>query len=61
VATYAGRVAATPARAAELILTGLRHAPAMDLDTTLEWEANAIAMILSTPEAKAAFRPREVV
>ena len=33
----------------------------MDLDTTLEWEANAIAMILSTPEAKAAFRPKEAV
>jgi len=61
VAAYAARVAATPARAAELILTGLRHAPTMDLDTTLEWEANAIAMILSTPEAKAAFRPKEAV
>jgi 2-(1,2-epoxy-1,2-dihydrophenyl)acetyl-CoA isomerase len=55
---YARRLSATPPRALELILTGLRHSPAMDLDTTLEWEANAIAMILSTPEARAAFRPK---
>jgi enoyl-CoA hydratase/carnithine racemase len=61
VAEYARRVSATPARAAEMILTGLRHAPLMDLDTTLEWEANAIAMVLSTPEARAAFRPKEAV
>ena len=33
----------------------------MDLDTTLEWEANAIALALSTPQARAAFRPREAV
>ncbi len=58
---YARRVAATLPRAAELILTGLRHAPTMDLDTTLEWEANAIALALSTPQASAAFRPREAV
>ena len=58
---YARRVASTLPRAAELILTGLRHAPQMDLDTTLEWEANAIALALSTPQARAAFRPREAV
>jgi 2-(1,2-epoxy-1,2-dihydrophenyl)acetyl-CoA isomerase len=57
---YARRVSATPPRALELILTGLRHSPSMDLDATLEWEASAIAMILSTPEARAAFRPRAV-
>ena len=54
---YARRVAATLPRAAELILTGLRHAPTMDLDTTLEWEANAIALALSTPQARARLPP----
>ena len=38
-----------------LILTGPRHSPLMDLDTALEWEAQAIAMALSTPEAREAF------
>lgn len=52
---YANRVSSIPPRVSELILTGLRHAPVMDLDTTLEWEANAIAMAVSTPEARAAF------
>lgn len=52
---YVKRVSATAPRVSELILTGLRHAPVMDLDTTLEWEANAIAMAISTPEAREAF------
>jgi 2-(1,2-epoxy-1,2-dihydrophenyl)acetyl-CoA isomerase len=58
---YARRLAATLPRAAEMILTGLRHAPEMDLATTLEWEANTIALALSTPQARAAFRPKETV
>jgi 2-(1,2-epoxy-1,2-dihydrophenyl)acetyl-CoA isomerase len=52
---YAKRVSSIAPRVAELILTGLRHAPVMDLDTTLEWEANAIAMAVSTREARDAF------
>lgn len=52
---YAKRVSSIPPRVSELILTGLRHAPVMDLDTTLEWEANAIAMAISAPEARTAF------
>ncbi len=52
---YAKRVSSTSSRAVELILTGLRHAPLMDLDAILEWEANAIAMVVSTPEARETF------
>lgn len=52
---YAKRVSSVSPRVCELILTGLRHAPVMDLDTTLEWEANAIAMAVSTREAREAF------
>lgn len=52
---YVGRVSSIAPRVSELILTGLRHAPVMDLDTTLEWEANAIAMAISTREAREAF------
>ncbi len=58
---YVSRLASTSPRAVELILTGLRHSPLMDLDTTLEWEAHAIAMVVSTPEAReefAAFKAR---
>jgi enoyl-CoA hydratase/carnithine racemase len=52
---WAKRLAGYAPRAIELILTGLRHSPLMDLDTALEWEAQAIAMALSTPEAREAF------
>jgi 2-(1,2-epoxy-1,2-dihydrophenyl)acetyl-CoA isomerase len=52
---YAKRVSSVSPRVSELILTGLRHAPVMDLDTTLEWEANAIALAVSTREARDAF------
>jgi 2-(1,2-epoxy-1,2-dihydrophenyl)acetyl-CoA isomerase len=55
VQAWAKRLADTAPRAIELILTGLRHSPLMDLDTALEWEAQAIAMALSTPEAREAF------
>jgi 2-(1,2-epoxy-1,2-dihydrophenyl)acetyl-CoA isomerase len=50
----ASRLAAAPPRAVELILTGLRHAPLFDLDAALEWEANAIAMVVSSPAAQQA-------
>ena len=52
---WAQRLAATAPRANELTLTGFRQSPLMDLDGALEWEASAIAMALSTPEAREAF------
>jgi 2-(1,2-epoxy-1,2-dihydrophenyl)acetyl-CoA isomerase len=55
VSEWSRRLADTAPRALELILTGFRASPLMDLDTALEWEAQAIAMALSTPEARAAF------
>jgi 2-(1,2-epoxy-1,2-dihydrophenyl)acetyl-CoA isomerase len=55
VGEWAQRLAQLSPRALELILTGFRHSPLMDLDTALEWEASAIAMALSTSEAQDAF------
>lgn len=52
VRVYAKRVSSIAPRVSELILTGLRHLPTMDRDTTLEWGANAIAMVVPTPEAR---------
>lgn len=56
VGELADRIAVAPVRAVELILTGLRQAPLFDLDAALEWEAGAIALAVSTPEAQAAIR-----
>jgi 2-(1,2-epoxy-1,2-dihydrophenyl)acetyl-CoA isomerase len=50
----ASRLAAAPPRAVEMILTGFRQAPLFDLDAALEWEANAIAMVVSSPPAQQA-------
>jgi 2-(1,2-epoxy-1,2-dihydrophenyl)acetyl-CoA isomerase len=50
----AERIAAAPARAVELILTGLRQSPLMDLDGALEWEAAALALAVSAPAAQEA-------
>jgi enoyl-CoA hydratase/carnithine racemase len=55
VRAVARRLAAGAPRALELIKTGLRLSPEMDLDTALEWEAHAIAMAFQTPDVHEAF------
>ncbi len=52
---WARRLAALPPRAVELAKTGMLRSPLMDLDGALEWEAQAIAMVLQTPAARDAF------
>jgi 2-(1,2-epoxy-1,2-dihydrophenyl)acetyl-CoA isomerase len=55
VRTWGHRLAHGAPRAQELIKTGLRLSPAMDLETTLEWEAQAIAMVFQSPDVEEAF------
>jgi 2-(1,2-epoxy-1,2-dihydrophenyl)acetyl-CoA isomerase len=55
VARWARRLAEGPTRALAMTKTGLLHAPLMDLDAALEWEAQAIAMVFQTDDVREAF------
>ena len=50
-----GRLAAARAARRRMIKTGLLASPLLDLDATLEWEANAIAMIFETEDLRESF------
>jgi len=58
---WAARLATGAGRALGLVKTGLIASPLFDLDSALEWEANAIALSFATDdlrEALAAFREK---